>query len=150
MPASDAVIIRPMERADLDAVLAIEQDAYPNPWKLEHFIQEIHSPLSLPFVAVQGQTVVGYLCVMSLFEEAQILNIAVARQQRGQGIARMLMEQAIRTARERGAELLVLEVRESNQAAISLYESFGFTRYFVRPKYYEGTEDAILMEKTLS
>ncbi|BCS53411.1 ribosomal-protein-alanine acetyltransferase [Geobacter sp. SVR] len=138
-----------MERSDLDAVLAIEQDAYPNPWKLEHFIQELHSPLAIPFVAVQDQTVIGYLCLMSLFEEAQILNVAVARLQRGKGIARLLMDTAIRTARERGAELLTLEVRESNRAAIALYESYGFVRYFVRRGYYEGTEDAILMEKTL-
>lgn len=149
MSAPVSVSIRPMAEADLDQVSRIEQASYPVPWRREHFIQELHSPLSAPFVAVRDQEVVGYLCLMSLFEEAQVLNVAVAPEQRGNGIARMLLEVAVATARQRGAEVLVLEVRESNRVAIALYESFGFVRYFVRPGYYEGTEDAILMEKPL-
>lgn len=139
-----------MAASDLDAVLAIEQVSYPAPWKREHFLQEIHSPLSFPSVAVVGEQVIGYLCLMSLFEEAQIMNIAVAPQQRGRGVGRRLVELAISTARAKGAETLVLEVRESNAAAIALYEAFGFVRYFVRKGYYEGKEDALLMEKALT
>lgn len=141
--------IRPMVREDLDAVMAIEQASYPAPWKREHFIQEIHSHLSVPFVVLVDGTVAGYVCLMSLFEEAQILNIAIDPARRGQGLARLLMDHAIAVATERGAELLTLEVRESNSAAITLYESYGFERYFVRRGYYEGKEDAILMEKRL-
>jgi [ribosomal protein S18]-alanine N-acetyltransferase len=144
------LIIRPMATSDLEDVMAIELVSYPAPWKREHFLQEIHSPLSFPSVAVVDGRVVGYLCLMSLFEEAQIMNIAVAPQQRGRGVGRQLIEHAIAAAREKGAEMLVLEVRESNAAAIALYESFGFVRYFVRKGYYEGKEDAILMEKALT
>ena len=150
MSEPGTVHIRPMTRADLDGVLAIEQVSYPSPWKREHFLQEIHSHTSFPYVAVIGELVVGYVCLMALLEEAQILNIAVAPQQRGRGVARMLMELAVGAARERGAEVLVLEVRESNAAAIRLYEEFGFERYSVRKGYYEGKEDALLMEKMLN
>ncbi len=141
--------IRAMVSADLDAVMAIEQVCYPAPWKREHFIQEIHSHLSFPFVAQIEGAVAGYVCLMSLFEEAQILNIAVDPVRRGQGVARLLMDHAIAVAREQKAELLTLEVRASNAAAIGLYESYGFVPYFVRRGYYEGQEDAILMEKNL-
>ncbi|NVN91909.1 MAG: ribosomal protein S18-alanine N-acetyltransferase [Desulfuromonadales bacterium] len=144
-----AVTIRPMETSDLDDVLLIEQASFPTPWKREHFLQEIHSHLSFPSVAVSHGAVIGYVCVMSLFEEAQIMDIAVAPGQRGRGVGDMLVEQAIAIAREKGAEQLVLEVRESNLAAIGLYERFGFVRYFVRKGYYEGKEDALLMEKVL-
>jgi len=150
MSEPEEIIIRPMCASDLDAVLAIEQASYPAPWKREHFIQEIHSPLSFPVVAAVENSVAGYLCLMSLFEEAQILNIAVASQQRGRGVASELMHHAIAAAREKGALNLVLEVRESNAAAIALYEKFGFVRYFVRKNYYEGKEDALLMERTLT
>lgn len=150
MSEPGTVYIRPMTRSDLDGVMAIEQVSYPTPWKREHFLQEIHSHTSFPYVAVTDELVVGYVCLMSLFEEAQILNIAVAPQQRGRGVARMLMELAVSTARERGANVLMLEVRESNSAAIRLYEEFGFVRYFVRKGYYEGKEDALLMEKMLN
>lgn len=129
--------------------MAIELASYPSPWKPEHFLQEIHSPLAFPFVITINGEVAAYLCLMSLFEEAQVMNIAVAPQRRGTGLARRLMELAIDTARSKGAERLVLEVRESNLAAIALYESFGFVRYFVRKLYYDGREDAILMEKDL-
>ena len=145
-----AVTIRPMVKPDLDQVLDIEQGSFPTPWKREHFLQEIHSPLSFPFVAECDGRVAGYVCLMSLFEEAQIMDIAVAPGQRGRGVGRALVEQAIAIARQKGAERLVLEVRESNLAAIGLYEKFGFERYFVRRGYYEGKEDALLMEKALT
>jgi len=150
MSVPETVNIRPMTKSDLDGVLAIEQVSYPTPWRREHFLQEIHLHTSFPYVAVLDEMVVGYVCLMSLFEEAQILNIAVAPQQRGRGVARMLMELAVSIAREHGAEVLVLEVRESNTAAIKLYEDFGFERYFLRKGYYEGKEDALLMEKILA
>jgi ribosomal-protein-alanine N-acetyltransferase len=138
-----------MEKSDLDGVLAIEQISYPAPWKREHFLQEIHSHSSFPYVAVLDEMIAGYVCLMVLFEEAQILNIAVAPQYRGRGVARKLMELAVCVAGERGAEILSLEVRESNSAAIRLYEEFGFVRYYVRKRYYEGKEDALLMEMSL-
>jgi ribosomal-protein-alanine N-acetyltransferase len=86
---------------------------------------------------------------MSLFEEAQILDIAVDPLQRGRGIARLLMDHAISVARKKAAELLALEVRSTNIAAITLYEQYGFVRSGLRPKYYEGRDDAVLMEKEL-
>ena len=134
---------------DLDSVMAIEAASYSTPWNLEHFRNEIASRFSWPYVAVEGENVVGYVCLMSLFEEAQILNIAVMPGRRGRGIARMLLEHAFRLALEQGAEILALEVRASNSAAISLYEKLGFRRVGIRARYYDSVEDAVLMEKTL-
>lgn len=142
-------IIRPMTSADLDAVLAIEQASFPAPWKREHFEHEITVAHGFPAVAECDGVVAGYVCLMSLFEEAQILDIAVAPEQRGQGIARPLMEYAIATARAHGAEVLALEVRANNTPAIALYEQYGFIRTGVRSRYYEGKDDALLMELPL-
>ncbi len=141
--------VRPMIEDDLDAVMAIEIASYSSPWSHEHFRDELMSRYSWPFVAVETGNVVGYVCLMSLFEEAQILNIAVALAHRGRGIARMLLDHASTQALEKGAEIMALEVRASNVAAISLYEKLGFTRVGIRGGYYESTEDAILMEKPL-
>ena len=141
--------IQPMGEYDLDAVLAIEQASFSTPWRHEHFQHEITAPHSFPFVAEYNGIVVGYVCLMSLFEEAQILDIAVDPRQRGRGIARKLMEQAISAARGNEAELLSLEVRASNVAAITVYEQCGFVRTGLRQKYYEGSEDAVLMGKAL-
>lgn len=141
--------VRPMIEDDLDAVMAIEAASYSTPWKHEHFRDEIMARYSWPLVAVEKGSVVGYLCLMSLFEEAQILNVAVSPSRRGSGIARMLLREAFRLALEQGAEKVALEVRASNSAAISLYRQLGFTSVGIRAKYYESVEDAILMEKFL-
>lgn len=141
--------IRKMTEEDLDAVLAIEEVSYTTPWQSEHFRNEISARYSFPFVAVENEEVIGYLCLMSLFEEAQILNVATLQSRRGMGVARALIEMAIINAVENGAEVLALEVRASNVPAISLYEKLGFRRSGVRLKYYDGVEDALLMEKLL-
>jgi len=149
MPGPEQIIIRTMTESDLDAVLAIEQASFSAPWRREHFLHELAAPHAFPCVASEDGAIVGYVCLMSLFEEAQILDIAVDPQQRGRGIARMLMEHAFTAARGLGAEFMALEVRASNCAAITLYERLGFSRTGVRAGYYEGKEDAVLMEKSL-
>jgi ribosomal-protein-alanine N-acetyltransferase len=149
MPAQSRPHIRPLTTYDLDAVIAIEQASFSTPWCSEHFQHEIHALHSFPFVAESNGMIVGYVCLMSLFEEAQILDIAVAPEQRGRGIARLLMDQAIKVAREKDAEVLALEVRASNITAIALYEKCGFVRTGLRLKYYEGVDDAVMMEKKL-
>lgn len=138
-----------MSETDLEVVQAIEQASFPSPWKREHFQHEMAAPYSFPFVAECNGILAGYVCLMSLFEEAQILDIAVAPDQRGRGIARLLMDHAIAVAREKEAEVLTLEVRSSNVAAIALYERCGFVQTGMRLKYYEGRDDAVLMEKNL-
>jgi ribosomal-protein-alanine N-acetyltransferase len=138
-----------MTEADLDAVLLLEQSSFPLPWKREHFRHEIHAPHSFPFVAECDGAVAGYVCLMSLFEEAQILDIAVAAEQRGKGVGRLLMEKAFEVAGEKGAEIMALEVRQSSAAAISLYQSLGFKETGIRANYYEASEHAVLMEKNM-
>ena len=142
-------VIRPMTEADLDQILAIEQSSFTTPWKREHFESELSGRYSFPYVAESGGRIAGYVCLMSLFEEAQILDIAVSPDQRGRGVALALMEHACAVAREKQAEVLALEVRASSVAAIALYHRTGFRRVGVRHNYYDASEDAILMEKNL-
>jgi ribosomal-protein-alanine N-acetyltransferase len=141
--------IRTMTSADLNAVLAIEQASFGTPWNRAHFESEISGSYSFPYVVEQDGRVVGYVCLMSLFEEAQILDIAVDPARRGKGFAKALMQYAIIVAMDKGAEVLALEVRSSNAAAITLYERLGFVRVGLRSRYYDGVDDAVLMEKNL-
>ncbi len=149
MPLPTQADIRPMIESDIEAVLAIEQSSFPAPWKRDHFQHEIEAPHSFAFVSECAGKVAGYVCLRSLFEESQILDIAVAPDLRGRGLARQLMEHACSLAREKGAEVVALEVRDGNHAAISLYERLGFVRVGLRSRYYEGRDDAVLMEKNL-
>jgi len=141
--------VRPMTDGDLDAVMAIEVESSASPWNYEHFQHELTAPHSWPLVAVEVSRIIGYICLMSLFEEAQILNIAVLPDRRGRGVAKMLLERAISRALDAGAEVMALEVRASNSNAIALYERFGFKQVGIRTRYYDAAEDAILMEKII-
>jgi len=149
MAVPGKITIRPMTEPDLERVLAIEQASFPAPWRREHFLHELGAPHAFPFVAEEDEAVVGFVCLNALFEEAHILDIATDPQQRGRGIAGMMMEHAFSVARGQGAEVMALEVRASNIAAITLYERLGFCRTGTRRGYYEGKEDAVLMEKSL-
>jgi ribosomal-protein-alanine N-acetyltransferase len=126
--------------------MVIEQSSFSTPWKFDHFSHELRAPHSYPFVAECDGTIAGYVCLTSLFEVAQILDIAVAPEMRGMGIARKLMEFSIGVACKQGAEVLALEVRSTNAPAISLYERLGFNRCGLRVRYYDGVDDAVLME----
>jgi ribosomal-protein-alanine N-acetyltransferase len=138
-----------MEAADIDSVMEIERASFTAPWRRDHFLHEIAAPHSFPLVAMLEGRLAGYVCLMSLFEEAQILDIAVTSELRGRGVAVALMASATALAVEKGAETLALEVRSTNSAAIALYERLGFRRSGLRTRYYEGIDDALLMEKHL-
>jgi len=92
--------------------------------------------------------VVGYAVMMSVLDEAHLLNISIAGERQGQGLGRALLNHLIDTARRYGATMMFLEVRPSNKNAIALYESIGFNEFSIRKGYYpahNGREDAILM-----
>ncbi|HEX8960803.1 MAG TPA: ribosomal protein S18-alanine N-acetyltransferase [Geobacteraceae bacterium] len=136
-----------MNESDLDAVLAIESDSFPHPWSRTHFLDELNSPHSFPMVALdEDGAVIGYICPMLVLDEGHILNVAVRKQWRRQGIGELLVEKVIGECRDRKAAFISLEVRPSNSGAIALYERLGFFETGRRKRYYENGEDAILME----
>ena len=89
---------------------------------------------------------VGYAGTWILDDEAQITNVAVTPEYRGQKVGAGLMENLIKKKKKRGATRITLEVRPSNTAALALYEKFGFKDYGRRPHYYlDNGEDAVIM-----
>lgn len=139
-----------MSEADLEQVLAIEAASYPKPWAREHFQDELDSPYTFPLVALDKEGLVaGYICPVILFDEAEIRNVAVRPDMRGEGVGRLLVEYVLSECRNRNASYVGLEVRVSNLPARALYGKLGFMETGRRPKYYENGEDAILMECVL-
>lgn len=143
------VDIAPLEGSHLPQVLAIERECFSSPWSENTFRTELNRPeVSEWFVAIVDDQVVGYSGLLQVGTEGHITNLAVERAQRRHGIGRMLLERLIEAARQRGIEALTLEVRESNEAAIQLYEKFGFRVLGRRKRYYpEDDEDALIMWK---
>ena len=134
---------------DLGTVLAIESASFSRPWQRVHFLDEIQSPFGIPLVALApDDSVVGYLCLKLVLDEAEILDVAVVGTLRGRGVGRARVEYALALCRARGAAQGLLEVRDGNLAAITLYRRFGFHETGRRKGYYEDGADALLMNYT--
>jgi len=143
--------IRKTSHGDLDAMEAIERECFSDPWSRESLRGAVDADAALCFTAQSGETVVGYGMIYVVSDESEILNIAVSPSERRCGAGSALMKKMLTEASERGAAVVYLEVRESNEAAISLYEKFGFSVLGRRKNYYKyPTEDALLMARVLS
>jgi len=140
-----------MREEDLEAVLDIESASFSRPWTRRHFLDEMGSPCGLPTVALTADLVVaGYLCLKQVLDEAEILDVAVSGNLRGQGVGRILVEGALDACRGRGVSVVSLEVGVGNVEAIALYRRIGFREVGRRKKYYDNGEDAILMDIPIS
>lgn len=117
-------------------------------WSIDMLRSQLEKFGSRCTVALENDSVVGFLAFEQIADEGSVVEIAVSPEYRRQGIARLLIEQAI--LRSEGLSAVFLEVRESNAAAVSLYEGLGFKRVGVRRAYYDHPkEDAIIMKRLL-
>lgn len=143
-----ALVIEPMRRRHLRAIMAIEPRVYPRPWSASVFIDEIDMAQRgqrVYVVAKLGGQLVGYAGMILGVDEAHVTNIAVEPARHRSGIGRRLMSHLAHAARDRGYKAMTLEVRVTNVGAQALYRQFGFAPAGIRKKYYEQTEDAIVM-----
>lgn len=144
----EALLIVPMRRRHIRAILEIENQVYPKPWTAGVFASEIDQVRSGSrhyVVGLREGALVGYGGLMFVGDEAHVTNIAVDPTLRRQGIGRLLLGHLVDVAIEREAQALTLEVRVNNDAAIGLYRDFGFVPAGIRQKYYENSDDALVM-----
>src|SRR5574341_1864248 len=100
----------------------------------------------LPPIEERPELVVGFLGVWMMADEAHIVTVAVRESHRRRGIGELLVIQAIDMAREEGQALITLECRVSNEAALGLYDKYGFEQVGLRPRYYsDNQEDAYVL-----
>jgi ribosomal-protein-alanine N-acetyltransferase len=146
------VIERLASREDLDGVLAVEDASFNNPTTREWYEGELKRPdVCFIYVLRTPEYRVAAFCAFWLVVgEAHINNLAVLPELRSRGLGTQLLDATIVEAAHLGAEVLSLEVRESNAPALRLYEKAGFERVSVRKNYYTNpVEDAwILSLKT--
>ena len=162
--------LRPMDESVLALVAAVEQTAHPHPWNERHFRDSIASGYWAQMLVTEPQPddppawadaprlpdgclLLGYLVAMPGVGETHLLDITTVPLHQRQGCARLLLGALTAWSRLQQAEWLWLEVRASNQAARTLYESLGFQQVGRRRDYYpdQGArrEDAIVMSLAL-
>jgi ribosomal-protein-alanine N-acetyltransferase len=143
--------IRTMQQSDLDAVMAIETAIYPFPWTRGIFSDCIRVGYRC-HVYQDADEVLAYSVFSVAAAEAHILTVCVHPDWRRQGLGRKMMEYMLEQAEQAGAEVILLEVRPSNTAAIQLYRDMQFNEVGIRPDYYpavDGREDALIMARSM-
>ena len=143
--------IKQMTDAHVAQIAALETLCFSDPWSENSVASELNNPLSLWLVALDGETVAGYVGSQSVLDGADMMNIAVHPDDRRQGVARELVTELTDALAEKGVKILALEVRQSNAPAIALYEQLGFQQVGLRPNYYRNPrENALIMRKEWS
>jgi len=145
-------MIRLALRSDLDAIMRVEQAAHSHPWAASIMQRYLEKPDTCWVWEEQG-VIQAHSVVSAVAGEAELLTIAVHPEMQGKGLGRKMLGQVIEQAQRHQAEQIFLEVRESNSAAIALYENSGFCELGRRNNYYPlfdengkscGREDALL------
>jgi len=141
------LVVRRMQPADIDEVLAVEQQAFTTPWPRVAFEEEVgNNDLAHYFVLLYDGRILGYGGFWLVIDEAHITNVALLPEYHGRGLGTLLLEQLILAAKVSGAASMTLEVRPGNTAARKLYSRRGFVQRGLRPNYYaELGEDALIM-----
>ena len=135
-----------MTANDVDAVHEIETACFKTPWSRESFMHEITENQCARYVVVrENGRAIAYAGVWFILDEGHITNIAVHPDKRGQGIGEMVCQAMIQLAADSGMSVMTLEVRRSNEIAQKLYHKLGFIDVGYRKRYYENTEDALIM-----
>jgi len=139
--------IEAMKVEDVAAVTSIEGPTQMTEASLR---EEMLRPWSRLWIAREKDAgVVAFAVAWHVADELHVLNIATRADRRRLGIGRALMNAVLGYARQRGVRHLLLEVRRSNRAAMTLYRAVGFFAMGVRPRYYADDEDAVEMVLTL-
>ena len=129
-------------------IARLEIECFSSPWSEKSLSEELGNSDSHFICALDGDELIGYIGVQEICSEAYITNIAVFEQYRGRGVGRALLKNACEGAKKRNCEFITLEVRRSNEAAISLYLSEGFEQAGIRKNFYsDPTEDGIIYTK---
>jgi ribosomal-protein-alanine N-acetyltransferase len=143
-----------MNRGDLRFVMEIEKESFSNPWHLSSFEGEIQNfDISFPYVVIHPETgkLIGYVIFWQIGKEVQISNFAVHPDFRKRGVGSSVLGRILGIIKKRGANIVILEVRESNNSARFLYKKFGFKEAGIRKDYYSlPDEDAVVMVKKMT
>ena len=144
-----AAHLRDMTKADIDAVVAIEQQVHSHPWTRGMFIDALMHGNVCKVYSV-GNEIIGYAVLLAALDEVELLDISIAQKHQRKGLGERLLGEMLSFTQENEWVKMILEVRRSNFAAHILYRKSGFIEIGLRRAYYAtetGREDAIVMER---
>ena len=145
---SHNIRIRKMSTEDLAEVARIEKETFSLPWSQQGFADSLAQENTCYLVAYKEEKLVGYCGFLQVLDEADITNVAVDGTCRKCGVGEKMLLELMKAGEDRGVRAFTLEVRESNQAALALYQKMGFEACGVRKNFYDfPKENAVIMWK---
>ena len=142
------MILEKMNPAHVAQIAELEKISFSDPWSERSIASELDNKLAFWLVAVEGDTVAGYIGSQTVMDETDMMNVAVHPDFRRRGIAEALVTGLVEELKNNGSHCLTLEVRASNAPAIALYEKLGFSEIGRRKNYYRNPrEDALILRK---
>ena len=135
------------EEKDITAIEELEKECFSTPWS-QTALRDAMKNNTAFFIAKKGEKTVGYVGISSVLDEGYITNVAVSHSERKKGLGTALLNRGFSFARDNNLSFVSLEVRVSNQNAISLYNNLGFKEEGKRKNYYDKPkEDALILTK---
>ncbi|MDN6625729.1 MAG: ribosomal protein S18-alanine N-acetyltransferase [Pisciglobus halotolerans] len=131
-----------------EELFRLSNSSYPqgSPWSKKLFENDKKDSYSGYGLIIKDGKTVGYIGYRQVFEEAEITNLAIVKEEQKHGLAVELVEKWLEKMKKEQVEIVFLEVRYSNQAAVKLYKKMGFQQVAVRKNYYQNPiEDAIIL-----
>lgn len=142
--------VRKIDENDINKIAALEREIFSDPWSANAIGETLSQKNTVLLGAWQNEHLAGYLIVYYVLDEGEIARIAVESSCRRQGVAGHMMLALENFCEEKGIVNLMLDVRESNEAAIAFYKGCGFVEDGIRKDFYtDPKEDAILMSRQL-
>lgn len=145
------MILRPLHKTDIPQLIHIEETSQVAPWSENIFKKCMEAGYSGWGVEIEGG-LVGFTLVSLLAGECHILNLCILPRFQHQGLGKQLLEYTLDAVKKLDGMIAYLEVRRSNERAITLYKKMGFTQIGERKDYYPvptGLEDALVFAKDL-
>ena len=143
----EKIKILPMTNEDIDLLSTNLNSDFDDFWNINNLKNDFSNPNSTYLIAKVENEIVGFAGFLKICDEANIMNIVTKKNKRNLGIGSKLLENLILYAKNRNCKSITLEVNEHNNIAIHLYEKYNFKRIGLRKKYYNNTDDAILMAR---
>ena len=143
------VEIEKMTKEHLEQITDTLKEQFDEFWNANVLDKELENPLSTYIVAVSEDKVVGYAGLWQPLDEGHITNIVTRKDKRGNKIATNMLEELINISKNKNLKCVTLEVNVHNDIAINLYKKYNFREVGRRTKYYNGTDDALIMTKNL-
>ena len=138
--------IETMNSSHVDQIAQLEKLCFSDPWSANSIASELDNKLAFWLVATEEDRVAGYIGSQTVMDETDMMNVAVHPDYRKQGIATALIVGLVGELRKKGSHCLTLEVRASNENAISLYRKLDFQQIGLRKNYYHNPkEDALIL-----